>query len=228
MITRLVCQNFRTLDSLELPLSPLTTLVGPNGAGKSTVLRALDFLLGERWPSLSQLDIPLDFTGCDNTTELAIQAWFEPPLSYDDVQGTAHAVGAIEFRCAPYKKRTGSKLPGDLRDIARPLKPDGTQMMVCTKRPQRNSPPVFGPVISLSSDLREQARVLSVMENRSVGSHLPSRRGSIMARLLSEARASFLRDSTGERSQFKVDYSKAMDALRTEQLQGMVTGQLVS
>lgn len=223
MLTKLVCENYRGLEAFEITFSPLTTLVGPNGSGKSTVLQALDFLLGERWTSLSQMDIPGDFTALDNTRSMMIQAWFDPCLEYEDAMGTSHQIGAIEYRCQPYKRRSGSNLPGDLRDLYRPPSPAGKEVTVCTKGPQKNTRPVFAPLISMNSGLRDQARVLSIPTARTVSGHLPGRRGSIMARLLTEARASFLRDCSGERTRFKAQYASAVAALRTEQLRDVET-----
>ena len=125
MLTRVLCENYRSLEHFELDLSELTVLVGANGAGKSAVLDAIDFLLGERWPSLAQLDIPGDFTNLDNSRALKLQAWFNPALTYEDAMGTSHDIGAIEFLCQPYRRKTGSKVPGDLREVTRPLSPAG-------------------------------------------------------------------------------------------------------
>jgi putative ATP-dependent endonuclease of the OLD family len=216
MLKRLVCANYRSLETFELDLSPMTVLVGSNGAGKSTVLSAIEFLLGDRWPSLSQLEVPSDFTALDNSRSLSIQAWFDPALIYEDAMGTSHDIGAIEFECKPYVRRTGNKVPGDLRDIARPLDPHGKEVIVCVRRPQKGQKPAFQPLTSLSSGLREQARVLSISEVRSVTSQLPNRRGSILARLLGEARGSFLRNEEGERTAFATQYAAAVDSLRTE------------
>jgi hypothetical protein len=153
------------------------------------------------------------------TRPLAIQAWFDPCLEYEDAKGDIHSIGAIEYRCEPYKIRSGPHLPGDLRDIYRPLSPAGKEVTVCTKRPQKGSPPVFSPLISMNSGLRDQARVLNIPTARAVSNQLPGRRGSIMAKLLAEVRASFLRNAAGERGQFKEQYANAVAALRTEQLQ---------
>jgi putative ATP-dependent endonuclease of the OLD family len=219
MLKKLVCSNYRSLEYFELDFSPMTVLVGSNGVGKSTVLSAIEFLLGDRWPSLAQLDIPGDFTVLDNTRTLRIQAWFDPVLIYEDAMDTRHDVGAIEFACQPYRRRAGDKVPGDLREICRPLDPSGSEIVVCTRRPQKGQRPTFLPLTSLSSGLREQARILSISEARSVSSQLPGRRGSILARLLSEARRSFLRNEEGERTAFATQYSSAVDTLRTSQVQ---------
>ena len=201
----------------------MTVLVGSNGAGKSTVLDAIDFLLGEHWPSLSQLEVPGDFTGLDNSRSLCIQAWFDPVLTYDDAMNVSHEVGAIEFACQPYVRRTGNKVPGDLRDTVRPLSPGGEEIMVCVRRPQKGQKPQFQPLTSLSSGLREQARVLSISEVRNAASQLPGRRGSILARLLNEARGSFLRDEGGQRTAFRSQYANAVEALRTESVKEIET-----
>jgi predicted ATP-dependent endonuclease of OLD family len=111
--------NYRVLRELPLILDPLTVLVGPNGAGKSTVLRALSFLLGERWPSLSQLEVPADFYGLDASQPLTIEAYFSPSLAYEDAMGTRHEVHRLRFTCQPYKRKSGDKLPGDLRGYVR-------------------------------------------------------------------------------------------------------------
>jgi putative ATP-dependent endonuclease of OLD family len=215
MLSRIECSNYRVLEDFGMDLTPLTVLVGANGSGKSTVLRAINFLLGERWPAQSQLDLPGDFTRLDNTRSMRLRAHFDPPLTYADAMDKDHAVGIIEFVCQPYVRRTGEKMPGDLRDIFRPLAPDGSDITVCIRRPQKGQQPAFQPLTSVGGGLRDQARVLTITESRTVGSQLPGRRGSVLARLLAEARGSFLRDAEGERTAFDAQYATAVEALRT-------------
>lgn len=218
MISQLICQNFRSLEAFELPLANFTVLAGANGAGKSTALQALDFLLGDHWPSLSYLHVPNDFTAMDSDRSLKIQARFDEPLTYDDAMGKSHEVGVIEYLAQPYKVKHGNHLPGDLRDMYVPLAADGSQLMVCTRRATKGSQPAFGPLTSMTGGLREQARVLSVTENRTISAHQPGRRNSILNRLLAEARASYLRDDSGEKTNFRSQYSQAVEALRTPDL----------
>jgi energy-coupling factor transporter ATP-binding protein EcfA2 len=213
--------NYRAIVQLSLGFDSLTALVGPNGAGKSTVLRALNFLLGDRWPSLSQLDIPGDYYGLDASQPLRIEAHFDPALVYADAKGDVHEVSILRFETAPYKKKTGDKLPGDLRDTFVPLNSDGAAISVCIRRPAKGQPPQFQPLISVNSGLREQARVLTIGENRTVFGQLPGRRGSVLRDLLDEARRSFLRDASGERTDFQARYHEAVDALRTDELKAV-------
>lgn len=49
MLAKLVARNYRSLELAQIDLAPLTALVGPNGAGKSAILRALDFVMGQRY-----------------------------------------------------------------------------------------------------------------------------------------------------------------------------------
>lgn len=43
-------RNFRSIESLDLPLAPVTLITGPNGSGKSSFQGALDFLVSGRAP----------------------------------------------------------------------------------------------------------------------------------------------------------------------------------
>jgi len=41
MLTRVKIENFKCIQSIDIPLSPLTAFVGPNDSGKTTVLKAV-------------------------------------------------------------------------------------------------------------------------------------------------------------------------------------------
>jgi putative ATP-dependent endonuclease of OLD family len=50
-IRRICIENYRSIENLDLELSSVNALVGPNNSGKSNILRALNVVLGETWPS---------------------------------------------------------------------------------------------------------------------------------------------------------------------------------
>jgi hypothetical protein len=211
------CANFRALENVEIPLQALTAIVGPNGSGKSAVLDAIDILLGSRWPSMAALALPYDFHRFDTNLDMVIEAAFDPPLIHSDVMGTSHEVSSIRFRCAPYKRSGSWGDKGDLHDELEPLNDEGTVPSVAITRPAKGSRPVFRP-LSVSSGLRDQARVLVIDDRRNVVSHLPSRRGSVLSRLLAPAKKEFDADASGAKAEFADQYEHAMEALRTERV----------
>ena len=109
MLTRLTVRNFRALENLEVPLTPITAFVGPNGTGKTSLLRAIELVLGETWPSLRSFRIPQDFTSFDASREVEIVVSFDPPYSHRDTHSTEHSVSALRVTCKPYKKINRNK-----------------------------------------------------------------------------------------------------------------------
>lgn len=53
VLTHLHVRNYRCLENVEVPLSPLTAIVEPNGVGKTTVLRQLSWY----WVRLGQVSV---------------------------------------------------------------------------------------------------------------------------------------------------------------------------
>jgi putative ATP-dependent endonuclease of OLD family len=75
--------------------------------------------------------------------------------------------------------------------------------------------------LTVTSGLRDQARILFIDHRRSLAQHLPSTRGSILGRLLAGARREFeaIDDGAGVgRDEFRRRYEAAMEALKTEQM----------
>lgn len=212
MLTKLRVRNFRSLTHVEVPLAPLTAIVGPNGTGKTSLLRAIELVLGEAWPSLRSFRIPQDFTGFDATRDIEIVVEFDPPYIHHDTHSNEYPIVALRLTCKPYKRSGKWGSAGDLHADIEPLNSQGAVPSVAIGQPTKGQRTQFGP-LRVGTDLREHARVLFIDHRRSLTQHLPYMRGSILARLLQPARKEFT-----AQDDFRKAYEQAMDLLRTEQV----------
>ena len=78
-IRRIQIQNWRSIKSLDISPTEMAVFVGPNNAGKSNILGALNFLLGDRYPTRQGL-LNSDFYNNNKQNELLIQVWFEDTI----------------------------------------------------------------------------------------------------------------------------------------------------
>jgi energy-coupling factor transporter ATP-binding protein EcfA2 len=90
-LQRILIENYRSISNLDVFLGPLNALIGPNNSGKSNLLKALNLVLGETWPSR-----PLatkDFFQNNTANRIVIEVFFEHPLVCDP------AVSGFSLRC---------------------------------------------------------------------------------------------------------------------------------
>jgi putative ATP-dependent endonuclease of OLD family len=212
MLTRLQVNNFRCLENVDFPLTTLNAFVGPNGVGKTTLLRAIELVLGDAWPSLRSFRIPQDFTNFDPTREIEIIVSFDPPYIHRDTHSTDHQIRALQLTCKPYKKSGKWGAAGDLHVDLNPFNEHGDVPNVAVGQPTKGQKTQYGP-LRVGTDLRDHARILFIDHRRSLAQHLPSVRGSILGRILQPARKEF---TTQE--DFKKAYEQAMDLLRTDKV----------
>ncbi|MBI1276813.1 MAG: AAA family ATPase [Anaerolineaceae bacterium] len=76
-ISRIKIQNFRSIKNLEFYPSDICALVGENGSGKTNILAALDFLLGEKYPTSRGL-LSSDHYKHDEKRHVLIGVEYEP------------------------------------------------------------------------------------------------------------------------------------------------------
>jgi hypothetical protein len=151
---------------------------------------------------------------------MTIEVGFNPYLVHRDTVGTDHQVGTFRFTCRPYRKSGKWGEAGDLHVDVDALDSKGEVPSVAVSRPTKGAKTQFRP-LSLGTALREQARVLMIDHRRDVLSHLPTRRGSALARLLDPARKeldSARKNGSSPREKFEEAYAVAMQALRTDQV----------
>jgi putative ATP-dependent endonuclease of the OLD family len=75
LIDKICIKNYRSCKDVTIYPQDIMALVGPNNAGKTNILSALNFLLGERWPSRQGL-APSDFYNQEERRRLAIEVGF--------------------------------------------------------------------------------------------------------------------------------------------------------
>lgn len=79
MISKLIIENFRSIKRQEVGLGPLNAFIGPNNAGKSNIMKALNLVLGEVYPSVRSFD-EKDFYNYDKSQPIKIKVEFASPL----------------------------------------------------------------------------------------------------------------------------------------------------
>ncbi len=80
MISKIVIRNFRSIRELHLKTHGLCGLVGPNSTGKTNVLKALNILLGDVYPTDRAFSRE-DFHKRDTSQEISITVNFTVPLA---------------------------------------------------------------------------------------------------------------------------------------------------
>ena len=81
-IIKAVIENYRSIKHLEIEFKPLFGLIGANSAGKSNILRAINLVLGERYPMPHSLN-KKDFYNEDFANNIKIEITFnEEFVSY--------------------------------------------------------------------------------------------------------------------------------------------------
>jgi len=81
MIEKLIIRNFRSIEELELGLGRLNALIGPNSSGKTNILKALDLVVGDTYPSARSFK-ESDFYLHDTSRTIHIEVRFQSPINY--------------------------------------------------------------------------------------------------------------------------------------------------
>ncbi len=197
MLKLLRCNNYRSLEDVQLSFDKMTALIGPNGAGKTAALRAIDMLLGDQWPSLRSIRVPYDFTNYDATLPLRIELWFDPPLTgFDRHLKRELPIFGLRGTCEGYKRRVNGRDLGELHFDIDLLDESGAQIMAAAAPLQKGRRPSFLP-LTLSAGVRDSARVIFIDHRRSILQHLPTNRGSVLARLFDPIRRDFEKQIDG-------------------------------
>ena len=111
-IDRVIIKNFRSIKELDFQPGALCTLIGENNSGKSTILRALNLVLGEQWPTERSFE-EADFHRGNTAEPITIQVYFDKPWE-EERHGNKAMVSGFRLTCRQYKRASRSKVAGEL------------------------------------------------------------------------------------------------------------------
>jgi putative ATP-dependent endonuclease of OLD family len=190
-LVKLVIDNYRSIRHLALEPASLCALVGENSAGKSNILRALDLLLGERWPP-NVLLTPDDFYGRDISSPIRVVAHFGE-LDADESQHFASGRTNVLVRDAG-RRRGASNLSDILRIMLH--RDYGGQALLCYV--DENDQPIQfqtgGNMVPVNNEDRGRFPFVYVPGNRSAASAFSTARTSLLGRLLHQVRPALEED----------------------------------
>ncbi len=75
-ISRVHIENYRSIKSLDFSPNNYCALIGENNAGKSNILKAINLVLGETWPT-DRTFTEEDFNEYNTANNIVIQIFFD-------------------------------------------------------------------------------------------------------------------------------------------------------
>ncbi len=189
-IARIHIEHFRSIQKLDFDPGPYCVLIGENNSGKSNILRALNLVLGETWPTERSFSEE-DFHNQDTSKDIVIRVVFD---GFIEELRNKHkmVVGGFELRCHALERKSGKKQRGDL-SVTYVCVDEKGKVCQFPKEPGKYK----GQWVPLrvSPALREQAAsMIYVGVLREYDKQTPSSRWSVLRRLFNEVNTEFLND----------------------------------
>lgn len=217
-IAQVHIEHFRSIRELDFKPGPYCVLIGENNSGKSNILRALNLILGERWPGERSFSEE-DFHDQNTSRDIVIQVFFDEPI-VEWRNNYKMEVDGIGLRCKAYKRRVKNKPDGTLKVDFDCIKNDGS-IIIYPPEPLKSGKQSKGRWLELkvSAAIREQAiPMIYVDVLRDYNRETPSSRWSVLRRLFNEVNTEFLNDKKqitveqADGTKLKVTRKKAFEA----------------
>jgi len=113
-IKRIRIENYHSIKACDFEPSNLCAFIGSNHRGKSVILRAINLVLGESWPSVRGID-ERDFYGYDETRDIQISIGLDEQREVKGDLGSSTTFRGVRFTGTRDKKKSGTYERGDLR-----------------------------------------------------------------------------------------------------------------
>lgn len=192
-IAKVHIENYRSLKDFTLEPGLFCVLIGENNAGKSNVLRALNLVLGDTWPSERSFSEE-DFYNQDTTKDILIQVFFDEQKEIWRNKYKAEIKG-IQLRCKAYKRAVKDKPAGTLKVDFNCINENGDEL-THPEEPLQKGQHYKGRwvPVRVSAKLRERLPFIYVEVLRDYNRQTPGSRWSVLRRLFNEVNTEFLND----------------------------------
>ncbi len=208
-VKKLYIKNYRCFGSnptvIEFSESRLNALIGPNNVGKSSVLKALEILLGDKWPFGRFTEEDFHNYNLQNEIILACQFFDEISVQLsgnNSIRAKGVAVGA-KYLSTGYGDTSISvkyKLLQDDKDF--------NELNFDT----------LDSFKSISAEIRNQLPIVITVPLAKLTTEQPTNRWSVLGRLLQRVDDEFRSDESRKRN-FEEKMKEAVEILRTEEFE---------
>lgn len=194
-ISRVHIENYRSIKQLDFSPNNYCALIGENNAGKSNILKAINLVLGETWPT-DRTFTEEDFNEYNTANNIVIQIFFDEVI--EEWRNNCKCdISGFELRGKAYKRQVKTKPAGTLVVDFVCIDKNGK---VCKypatpyKQGERYSGQYYE--LKVSKELREKIPFIYVDVMRDYNKQDPSNRWSILRRLFNDINTSLSSDKT--------------------------------
>lgn len=189
-ITKVHIENYRSIKKLTFEPGPYCVLIGENNSGKTNILKALNLVLGEIWPSERSFSEE-DFHNQDTNQDIVIQVFFDE--MWEEWRNKAKMeVAGFELRCHALQRSSGVRQRGELSVTYSCITKTGRACTYPSEPGNYKSRPL---PFKVTNDLRERVPFIYVDVLREYDKQGPSSRWSILRKLFNDVNTEFLNDN---------------------------------
>ena len=194
-ISRVHIENYRSIKSLDFSPNNYCALIGENNAGKSNILKAINLVLGETWPT-DRTFTEEDFNEYNTANNIVIQIFFDEVI--EEWRNNCKCdISGFELRGKAYKRQVKTKPAGTLVVDFVCIDKNGKACKYPAtpyKQGERYSGQYYE--LKVTKELREKIPFIYVDVMRDYNRQDPSNRWSILRRLFNDINTNLSSDKT--------------------------------
>lgn len=214
IVDKLHIKNYRcfgdTPTVIEFSKSGLTALIGPNNIGKSTVLKVLDLLLGDKWPSGRFSED--DFHNNDLDKDIVLACTFRKPIEIK-IKDKNNSIKGVVIRAKHLSSGYGeSSIDVEYRLLK---SENGLETLEFEKLDIATYGDSGGSPIYINQEIKNQLPVVIIVPLVKLQSEQPTNKWSVLGRMLQKVERRLYQNDT-EKKIFKNAINNAIEILKNE------------